>query len=111
MKNHTFRALTVGLCLLGLTTVGAQAAIPGHPRVNEVNARLANQQTRINNGIASGQINSAEAARLQQREANIQARENRDLAAHNGHLTRGETARLNRAENRASRAIHRDRHN
>jgi hypothetical protein len=37
-------------------------------------------------------------------------RESADEAKHNGHLTKGETRRLNRSENRNSSAIHRQRH-
>jgi len=84
--------------------------VPGHPRVNEVNQRLDNQQNRIQNGVADGQVNAKQASRDEKQDANIAQRESADEAKHNGHLTRAETRRLNRAENRNSRAIHRQRH-
>ena len=127
MKNSTLRRVRLTVCIgASVLTLGSIAAhaqtptnpevgpgvtTPGHPRVNEVNSREARQQARINAGAASGQLNANETARLQQRENNIQARESRDLNAHNGHLTRGEQRRLNRSENRTSRAIYRHRHN
>ena len=54
---------TIRLGLIGLLAcsafIGAQAmaqdtTIPGHPRVNEVNHRINNQQRRTDNGIANG---------------------------------------------------------
>ena len=86
----------------------ASAGLPffrSHPRVNEVNGRLNNQQRRINNGVASGRLNPQQAGRLQRGEQRIQQRETRDMAMHGGHLTGRETANLNRAENRESARI------
>lgn len=85
------------------------APVPGHPNVNEVNQRQANQQNRIQNGVADGQINAKQEARDEQHASNISARESHDEAEHGGHLTQGETQRLNRAQNRNSRQIHRQR--
>ncbi len=85
------------------------APVPGHPNVNEVNQRQANQQNRIQNGVADGQINAKQEARDEQHASNISARESHDEAEHGGHLTKGETQRLNHAQNRNSRQIHRQR--
>ena len=93
------------------TVMAQDAAVPGHPRVNEVNQRLDNQQNRINNGVANGTMGNAAAARDEKHDANIAQRESRDEAAHNGHLTKGEQNRLNRSENRNSRHIYRQKHN
>jgi CRISPR/Cas system-associated endoribonuclease Cas2 len=69
---------------------------PGHPRVNEVNAREQKQQNRIANGIKSGQLTPKEAANLERQEQHINNQEKRDMAAHNGHLTKSEQVKLNR---------------
>lgn len=88
----------------------ADQAVPGHGRINEVNKRLDNQQNRIQNGVAKGQVNAKQEARDERHEANIAQRESADEARHNGHLTRKEQHHLNHAENRNSRQIRRQRH-
>jgi hypothetical protein len=94
---------------LGASLASAQT-VPDHPRVNEVNQRLDNQQARINQGLAGGTMTNKEAARDEKHDANIAKRESVDEAKHNGHLTKGEQNRLNRSENRNSRRIYRQKH-
>ena len=108
-----------GLSLIALTaalacgTVLAQAApannVPGHARVNEVNHRIDNQQARTQVGLANGTITGKQAARDESHDANIAQRESAAQAKHHGHLTKAETSRLNHAEHRNSRRIHRQR--
>ncbi|HTD28763.1 MAG TPA: hypothetical protein VK660_05190 [Xanthomonadaceae bacterium] len=86
------------------------APVPGHPRVNEVNQRLDNQQKRIDRGVASGKINAKQEARDEKQDANIAQRESADEAKHGGHLTKGEQQRLNKSENQDSRRIHKQKH-
>ena len=92
------------------TGVMAQATpVPHHPRVNEVNQRVDNQQQRIDKGVANGTITGKQAARDEQHDVNIAQRASADEARHDGHLTKRETHNLNRAENRNSRHIRRQR--
>lgn len=84
---------------------------PGHPRVNEVNQREQNQQNRIANGLQNGTLNAKQASNLENREASVQNRETKDMAAHNGHLTKAEQRGINRQQNRISRSIYKDKHN
>jgi hypothetical protein len=95
------------------TTSGAGPGVvdPGHPRVNQVNRREANQQKRIANGVKNGKLNPNETAHLEKREANLQKTEQADMAKHNGHLTKVEQKNLNHRENRISRSIKRDKTN
>jgi uncharacterized lipoprotein YajG len=95
------------------TTSGAGPGVddPGHPRVNEVNAREENQQQRIGNGVKNGSLSPAETANLEKREASVQSQEQRDMAKHNGHLTKAEQNHLNARQNRISRSIAKDKHN
>lgn len=81
---------------------------PGHPRVNQVNRREGRQQQRIANGVKNGTLTPKQTAHLEGREANLQNREQADMAKHNGHLTKPEQRSLNRQENRISRSIARD---
>jgi len=94
------------------TTSGAGPGVvdPGHPRVNQVNGREENQQQRIGNGIKSGKLNSQQAANLEKRETSVQNREKKDMAAHNGHLTKAEQKGINRQQNRISKSIYEDKH-
>ncbi len=104
-----------GLMFAGSATAQAQAGAgvvdPGHPRVNQVNRRQTRQQKRIAQGVRKGSLSPKETARLERREAGVQRQERRDMAKHNGHLTKVEQRQLNRRENRISRGIYRDKHN
>jgi hypothetical protein len=94
------------------TTSGAGAGVvdPGHPRVNQVNGREANQQNRIANGVKNGSFRPKQTSNLENREASVQNREKRDMAAHNGHLTKAEQNGINRQQNRISKSIYKDKH-
>jgi hypothetical protein len=92
------------------TTSGAGPGIvdPGHPRVNEVNGREENQQQRIGNGVKNGTLTPGQTAHLENREASVQNREQKDMAKNNGHLTKSEQRGINRQQNRISRSIAKD---
>lgn len=114
MKTIVRLALLALVAPAALSVGAAQAQstdVPGHPRVNEVNQRIDNQQQRIDAGVANGTITPTQAARDERHDTNIAQRASAAEARHGGHLTAAETRRLNRAENRNSRAIHRQRHN
>jgi len=121
MKNKLTNSLLVlaagsfllaGSAAAQTSTSGAGPGVndPGHPRVNEVNRREANQQRRIANGVASGKLNSQQTANLEKRETSVENREKRDMAAHDGHLTKAEQRGINRQQNRISKSIYKDKH-
>jgi uncharacterized lipoprotein YajG len=123
MKNTFTNSLLVlavgGLLLAGsasaqtsTTTSGAGPGVvdPGHPRVNEVNQRQENQQQRIANGVKNNQLSAKQTSNLEKREASVQNREQKDMAAHNGHLTKTEQKGINRQQNRISKSIYKDKH-
>ncbi|MGC2766431.1 MAG: hypothetical protein WB607_13085 [Candidatus Acidiferrum sp.] len=58
--------------------------------MNQVNGRETNQQNRIANGVKNGSLSPKQTSNLEEREANVQSREKKDMAAHNGHLTKAE---------------------
>lgn len=101
MNANILRTIVAGCALLA----------PAFAHAQEVLGREHNQQQRISQGIASGQITATGAARLERREARINASRHADLAASLGHLTPGETYRLNARENAASNRIYADKHN
>lgn len=84
---------------------------PGHPRVNQVNHREQNQQNRIANGVKNGELTPKETAKLEGQEQHITNQEKKDMAAHNGHLTKGEQANLNKEQNKESAKIYAKKHN
>jgi hypothetical protein len=84
---------------------------PGHPRVNQVNRREQNQQNRIANGEKSGALTPKESIKLEKQQHRIDHSEKKDMAAHNGHLTKGEQNNLNKRQNKASENIYAKKHN
>ncbi len=87
------------------------AVDPGHPRVNQVDSRERHQDSRIANGDRSGELTHGETARLDRRENRIQRAKARDMRADGGHLTKAEQRNLNRRQDHVSRDIRRDKHN
>lgn len=73
-----------------------------------VDQRKMNQEQRIDQGIASGQLNQREAGRLDRQQDRIDRIEDRAKA--DGVMTRKERARIGAAQNRASRHIGREKH-
>ena len=63
---------------------GAGQVDPGHPRVNQVNQRETNQQNRIANGVKNGQLTPGQTAKLERGEQRLQNNEKKDMAANNG---------------------------
>ena len=85
--------------------------LPLTASAQEVRGRELHQQQRIGQGLASGQITARGAAKIEDREARINASRRADLAADGGHLTAGEYRNLNRRENAASAQVYTDKHN
>ncbi|MEQ1627897.1 MAG: hypothetical protein ABL965_10930 [Nitrospira sp.] len=73
-----------------------------------IDQRQATQENRIDQGIASGQLNEREANRLNKQQEHINKIE--DKAKADGVVTKGERARIDRAQDRASRHIAREKH-
>ena len=93
-----------GLCLaLGLTLLTADAEAAGR-----AGRRVARQQSRIGQGLQSGQLTAREAGRLERGERRL----NRNIRAakSDGNFTASEKARINREQNRESGRIFRQKH-
>ncbi|MBI3528882.1 MAG: hypothetical protein HY067_13050 [Betaproteobacteria bacterium] len=71
--------------------------------------RNANQEQRIENGVKNGSLTNREAANLERGQARVDRKE--ASAAADGHVGVGEQRRVQSAENRQSRRIHREKHN
>ena len=70
--------------------------------------RNVNQETRIVNGIKSGELTNREVAKLQKGEARIDRKQ--AAAGKDGHVGAAEQRNIQRAENRESKRIHRQKH-
>jgi hypothetical protein len=70
--------------------------------------RNVNQEKRIQQGMASGQLTNREAGKLQAGQAHVDRLEAR--AGHNGHVGEAEQAHIQHAENAQSRHIYRQKH-
>jgi len=68
-----------------------------------------NQETRVEQGLKSGQLSTGEAARLERGEARIDRMESKSLK--DGNLSPAEAARIQRAQNQESGTINRLKHN
>lgn len=95
------------------SAIAQTAAVPdpGHPRVNEVQQRIDNQQSRVDKGVSDGQINAKQAARDDAKLAREQKSLNQDQAKDGGHITKAEQKNLNKRLNKGSKQIHRQREN
>jgi Skp family chaperone for outer membrane proteins len=92
-----------------LVSAFALPAFAQNTNTPNIDQRQANQQRRIANGIKTGELTAREAQHLEKREAKIDA--DKQAAKADGKVTRAERRKLQREENRASRAIYRKKHN
>ena len=107
----SIKTLALGslLALGGMSGAMAQS-VPGHPRVNEVDQRLLNQQRIIDAGVRQGQIGARGVARDSALDARVARQLSRDEARHNGHITGAEYRQLNHELDWNSRRIYAQRH-
>ena len=109
--SKTAGALALLLALgVGAAGASAQTFDQTHPRRAEVNTRLATQNARIREGVASGALNHRQARRLHADDRAIRGEERAEASVNGGHVTRAEQRRINRQENRNSRAIYGEKH-
>ena len=97
------RILLAGIAL-SVASIGVFAQ-PATPRVDQ---REANQQARIDQGVASGQLTPKETKRLEKQQTHIAKAETNAKA--DGVVTAKEHRHLNGMQDRASRDIHREKH-
>jgi hypothetical protein len=102
------RIFVVVLSLMSVILITG-AAYAGNINDPGIQGRIAEQQGRIDTGIASGQLTRPEAAILQDNLTWIKNEEARLKA--DGHLTPHERKRLNRMLDRNSNMIHKKKHN
>ena len=96
------------VCAVGVLMLGMSGMTFAQAETPVIDQRQANQEKRIDQGIASGQLNEREANRLNTQQEHINKLE--DKAKADGVVTKGERARIDHAQDRASRHIAREKH-
>jgi uncharacterized protein HemX len=97
-----------GMLALGLAFAGPTLAADGAASTPRVDKRQARQEQRIQQGVASGELNQREAARLERRQGRIQQAE--DKAKADGTVTAKERAQLDHMQDKSSRRIAKQKH-
>ncbi len=106
--NTRFTLCSVALAALMLPAA-AQTSSPNPPA--SINQRKENQQDRIANGVASGQLTAGETANLEKKESNLNKEEKLMRSEDNGKLTGADRKVLNQQQNQLSKQIYKDKHN
>ena len=103
--------LTVAAVSVALSGIAANAVADDtqwqkdHPRREQVNNRLANQNKRIHQERKEGEINKAQAAKLHREDHAIRQEERTMASTNHGHITKAEQKSLNQQENQVSKQI------
>jgi hypothetical protein len=101
---HKFTISAVGVAI----AIASFAVLAGGTATPRVDQREANQQARIDGGVASGQLNARETNRLDKQQARIASVEAKDKA--DGNVTKAERAELHRMQKRANKNIYAQKH-
>ena len=96
------KGVAIAVALIFAGSAYAQTATPN------IDKRQANQEKRIEQGVKSGELTAKETARLENREAKLQA--DKQKAKADGVVTKKERAKLQQEANRDSKAIYRQKH-
>jgi len=111
MFSISLTKLSVVACAAVLVVGSASSAFAEsywdqtHPRRDEVNDRLRNQDHRINQKVREGEISRGQARQLHREDHAIRNQERRMAARDGGHITAHDQRVLNREENHVSRQI------
>ena len=106
LKTATALALVTAFAA-GMTTSAAADTTwqQNHPRREQVNNRINNQNARIHNEVKEGELSKSQAAQLHKDDHQIRSEERAMASQNNGHITRQEQKALNQQENRLSNKI------
>jgi len=105
MINFKTLAISATLAVASIGAFAQAASAPATPRVDK---REANQEKRIEQGVASGQLNAKETHRLDKEQAKITQAETKAKA--DGKVTKHERRKLDKMQDAASKDIHAQKH-
>ena len=117
MKSLLNKTMVLGLLtgsLLIVSQAHAQQSTSPTQTVTQkrdqvIDSREQEQQKRIQEGVASGELKGKEAQHLEKEQTKIKGME--DKAEANGKISKREKRRIERAQNRASNDIYKKKHN
>jgi hypothetical protein len=104
-KALTAAAATVALAGIATNALADTQWQKDHPRREQVNNRLANQNQRIKQERREGEITRAQAQKLHSEDRAIRSEERTMASTNGGHITKAEQKSLNQQENQVSRQI------
>jgi hypothetical protein len=106
-SNRMVAGALVAVTLMGFSGVSLAdgAWAKAHPRRDEVNDRLANQNKRIQQQVKEGDLTHAQAAKLRTDDRQIRGEERAMASQNGGHITKTEQNALNQQENAVSKQI------
>lgn len=99
-RNIKIKHLVLAVMALGSVAISQAQTTPGATPVQ----RDVNQETRIEQGLKSGQLSTQEAAKLQKEEAHVDHLQARSLK--DGQVSPAEQQKLTQAQNKVSQDIH-----
>jgi hypothetical protein len=110
MFDNTSKILGIAAITIALAGVAGTASADtkwerNHPRREQVNNRLANQNRRIHGEVKEGELTKAQAAGLHQEDRQIRQEERLMASQNGGHITKSEQKVLNQQENAVSKQI------
>jgi hypothetical protein len=97
--------LTLAVAMLSTGAMAQTAWDRDHPRREQVNDRLSNQNRRIKQEVREGEITKGQAQRLHAEDRALRNEERTMAGTNRGHITGAEQKALNQQENAVSRQI------
>jgi hypothetical protein len=105
-RNITISVIAIAMLGTAMTSAIAETRWErNHPRRDQVNDRLANQNRRINQEYREGEITKGQAIQLHREDQAIRNEERTMAKFNNGHITPAEQKALNQQENAVSQQI------
>jgi hypothetical protein len=103
-------ALTVAAASFALSGLASNAMADtqwqkDHPRREQVNNRLKNQNKRIHQEVKEGELSKGQAAKLHREDHAVRKEERTMASTDHGHVTKTEQKALNQQENQVSKQI------
>jgi hypothetical protein len=110
MLKSVRTVLTVAAATFALSGLASNAMADtkwqkDHPRREQVNNRLKNQNQRIHQEVKEGELSKGQAAKLHREDRSIRKEERTMASTNGGHITKTEQKALNQQENQVSKQI------
>jgi hypothetical protein len=110
MLKSVRTVLTVAAATFALGGLATNAAADtqwqkNHPRREQVNNRLKNQNQRIHKEVKEGELSKGQAAKLHHEDHALRTEERTMASTDHGHLTKTDQRSLNQQENQVSKQI------